>query len=708
MRWPYDAHVDSVTAWGVVATGVAVAGIMVTVLAALDGSHPHFRWWWPTGWMLIPAGITAVGVFIATVPLRHTGDADEDASGDRQIITASPGSFLLGKGARLKARDIFVVPSPPAVHDEESVSLGRPLSSVKDPFDLEVHRPLQIEGQLHDDLPPYIPRSHDRTLATVVAEALAGHNQLAMLVGESSTGKTRALWESLDPLREVGGWRLWHPIDPSRPEAALAALGHVGPRTVVWLNEAQFYLEPARIGEQVAAKLRELLRSTDCRPVLVLGSLWPDHWSTLTTYSEPDQHAQARELLAGRHIHVPDSFTDLSEAQLAQASAADARIAAAAARSNDRRIAQYLAGVPTLLDRYRVSRPAARALIHAAMDARRLGHGPHLPLPLLAEAAAGYLTDEEWHEAGEHWLEHALNYATKACKGIPGMLTAIRSRPGEPKPNRPHYRLADYLEQYGAKTRGRICPPASFWHAVMTHVTTVPDLLALGNSARDRNRLQIADGLYRLASGLDPAASNAHFYLWTNLHEYDKADEIACSAKAAGYHGLSIGPILEFMGDSTGDGEAVMPEEEMDSFCSFIVVADEKVPEALSIVMARRPKDVGESGPSIRLVSGGKPGDAEVNVLVQALQDPERFEEAEFLARNAADSGSPCSLHILSAFREFIGDHVGAERLRREAADAGYRNAFGVMLRRYNPKDGVRQYIRRFGLQPDGSVCEPW
>ena len=82
---------------------------------------------------------------------------------------------------------------------------------------------------------------------------------MVMLVGSSSTGKTRACWEAVQRL--PAGWRLWHPIDPDRPQAALAELKQVGPRTVVWLNEAQFYLMPERegLGERIAAGLRTLL-----------------------------------------------------------------------------------------------------------------------------------------------------------------------------------------------------------------------------------------------------------------------------------------------------------------------------------------------------------------------------------------------------------------------------------------------------------------
>ena len=122
-------------------------------------------------------------------------------------------------------------------------------------------------------------------LGQVVRAAADGRSGIAVLVGGSSTGKTRACWEALALLRDQDPpWRLWHPIDPSRPDAALQELEGVGPRTVVWLNEAQFYLDPAEagLGERVAAGLRELLRDPGRAPVLVLATMWPEFWDTLT------------------------------------------------------------------------------------------------------------------------------------------------------------------------------------------------------------------------------------------------------------------------------------------------------------------------------------------------------------------------------------------------------------------------------------------
>ena len=311
---------------------------------------------------------------------------------------------------------------------------GRLLAEVTDPFALEVHRPVQPDAPQPGlpALPAYVAREHDTELERVVAAAAEGGSGIAVLVGGSSTGKTRACWEALRLLRDrPEPWRLWHPIDPSRPEAALRELPSIGPRTVVWLNEAQFYLDVAAdgLGERIAAGLRELLRDPGRAPVLVLATLWPQHWDTLTARpaAGADPHAQARELLAGRDITVPAAFTAGQMRRLP--AAGDPRLALAAGAAEDGQVIQFLAGAPELMARYRNAPPAAAALISAAMDARRLGMGVALPLAFLEAAAPGYLTDTDWDGLGEDWLEQALAYTAAPCKGIRGPLARIRPRP---------------------------------------------------------------------------------------------------------------------------------------------------------------------------------------------------------------------------------------------------------------------------------------
>ena len=400
---------------------------------------------------------------------------------------------------------------------------GRPLEEVRDPFALEVHRPVQPEEPRSGlpELPAYVPREHDQVLAQVVRAAAAGRGEIAVLVGGSSTGKTRACWEALHLLRDEPGWRLWHPIDPTRPDAALRDLPRIGPRTVVWLNETQFYLAAADggVGERVAAGLRELLRDPARAPVLVLATLWPQYWDTLTARPADggDSHAQARELLAGHDIPVPAAFTPAQAGQLA--GSGDARLALAARLAADGEVTQFLAGAPELLARYRNAPPAAAALISAVMDARRLGMGAGLPHAFLEVAAPGYLTDSQWDALGEDWLEQALAYAAVPYKGARGPLTRIRPRPAASRAARsgprdggaqpaggpgsvtegPLYRLADYLDQHGRQYRQDLIPPPEFWSAAAAHARP-GDQATLGDAAHDR-------GLYRDAAQLHKNAT---------------------------------------------------------------------------------------------------------------------------------------------------------------------------------------------------------
>ena len=400
---------------------------------------------------------------------------------------------------------------------------GWPLSEVRDPFALEVHRPVQPEDAPPGlpALPRYVPREHDEVLGQVVRAAAGGRSGIAVLVGGSSTGKTRACWEALQLLRgQDPPWRLWHPIDPSRPHAALAELAGIGPRTVVWLNEAQFYLDTANgLGERVAAGLREPLRDPARAPVLVLATLWPQYWDTLTARPPggDDPHAQARELLAGHDIPVPAAFTPAQAGQLT--GSGDARLVLAALSAPDGQVTQFLAGAPELLARYRHAPAAAAALISAAMDARRLGMGAGLPQAFLEAAAPGYLTDDQWDALGEDWVEQALAYAAVPCKGARGPLTRIRPHPAASRAPRsgprdsgeqlaggpggitggPLYWLADYLDQHGRQHRKGQIPPSEFWAAAAAHASPA-DQAALGDAAHAR-------GLYRDAAQLHKNAA---------------------------------------------------------------------------------------------------------------------------------------------------------------------------------------------------------
>ena len=399
-------------------------------------------------------------------------------------------------------------------------------------------------------------RAHDEKLARVAQAAAEGHSGIAVLVGGSSTGKTRACWETLQIIKDSAvanaPWRLWHPIAPSYPEAVLKHLPNVAPHTVIWLNEAQLYLNTPK-GEEVAAALRELLRDGKRAPILVLATLWLEHWSNLTTppgFIGSDHHPQTRQLLADCDISVPSAFSETQLRDLANAD--DPRLIQAASHASGGQVAQYLASAPELLSRYMYALPGPKALIHAAMDVRRLGVGDLIPLSFLVAAAAAYLTDREWDSLKDDWLVCSLEQICEPGKGAIAPLTLIHPRPERSSvPNKTTYRLADYLNQHSHHTRRTIIPPLGFWDACET-LTDRVELRELGSAAEARGVLRNAARLYRRAAGLgdakaaarlvkrlnqlDPETSNTVWGLVDNvsLSEIDAVTELVRALAVAG------------------------------------------------------------------------------------------------------------------------------------------------------------------------------
>jgi hypothetical protein len=298
---------------------------------------------------------------------------------------------------------------------------------------------------------------------------------MVVLVGSSSTGKTRACWEAVHPLADRG-WRLWHPFVPTRADAALADLVHAQPFTVVWLNEAQHYLGASEVGERIAAALHRRLTERDRRPVLILGTLWPEYanrYADLPSVDTSDPHSRVRELLANRTISVPETFSPSAlRAAAAFAEDGDRLLADALSRASaDGRKTQDLAGAPELLRRFEHCSPAARAVLEAAMDARRLGAGLDLPHAFLTDAAIDYLEESDYTHLSEDWTATTFVELTRPVHGKQAPLRRIADRPKRRKPSTsecpavpeppgsPAFRLADYLEQHGRARAGSTAHP---------------------------------------------------------------------------------------------------------------------------------------------------------------------------------------------------------------------------------------------------------
>ncbi|MZD56572.1 hypothetical protein GTX07_22440 [Streptomyces sp. SID5606] len=544
---------------------------------------------------------------------------------------------------------------------------GRPIGEWE-PHALEVHPAGPGSGSPGwRMLPGYVPRPHDEVLADAVRAAAGGFSRIVVLVGTSSTGKTRACWEAVQPLA-AEGWRLCHPFAPTRAEAALEKLARVAPRTVVWLNEAQHYLGDRTVGERIAADVHDLLVSPERGPVLVLGTLWPDYlkqYTALPVPGEVDLHSRVRELLSGCTVKVPDEFDAGALASAAAlARGGDALLGDALRRTRaDGRVTQDLAGAPELLRRYEHASPAARALLQAAMDARRLGVGLHLPQTFLTSAAPEYLSQADYDDLTDDWAERAYAELAEPVHGKQAPLRCTIPRPPRRPPTlsstmptpvhppaAPVFRLADYLEQHGRTTRNHCCPPASFWHAAQSFLTHPDDLYNLATAAEARNRLQIAHHLDHRAA--DHGSTTALVRLALLRKRTGDREGAAALLQHAADRGSTDALVrLAGMRQGAGDREAVDTLSEQ--------AADRRDTDALEH-------------------------------LAGMLDEAGDRERAEALYQRAAQHGSITALRRLAMMREAAGDRKASEALARQAAEHGSTDAL-VSLAVEREKAGERE-----------------
>jgi hypothetical protein len=606
-----------------------------------------------------------------------------------ETVAALARALGLDAGALLELRRAACTalePRPGQLEPGPGVPIGQ-----CDPLDLEVHPAGEDRGAAKV-LPGYVRRAHDEALARVAGQAADGRSALAVLVGSSSTGKTRACWEAIQPLA-AAGWRVWHPVDPTRADAALAALGGVGPRTVVWLNETQHYLDA---GEALAAALHALLADPGRGPVLVLGTLWPEYdraYARQPPTGAPDPHARTRELLAGRRIMVPDSFDDTAMRDARRlATSGDRLLAGVLGREHGGRVAQYLAGAPELVRRYQTASAEAKALLHAAMDARRLGVGPHLPLGFLAGAAPGYLHPDAFDALADDWLEQGLAQLAEPVHGGVAPLRRVRERPRYDPPGAesaaanaargPLYRLADYLEQHGRRERWANCPAASFWHAAHSQLSDVGDLNRLGDAARRRHRLQWADALFRRAADAGDARALtqlAEARLRNGDHE--GAESLALLAADAGY----TKALIELAEARLRNGDNDRAE------ALFRRAADAgNITAPIELARLRERAGDREEAKRLALRAVDASGIVQLITIARTWDRAGDRESTEALLRHVSDAGYTAALIELARLREKAGDRQEAEALLRDAADAGDTAAL-IELARLREKAGDRQ-----------------
>lgn len=411
----------------------------------------------------------------------------------------------------------------------QGVVLGKPISG-QDPAALGVHASITV----HDEttLVPYLARDHDERLRETLQQASTSDRaSFVLLVGTSCAGKTRTLYEAATAVLPD-----WHLIAPNSDSKLAQVLMHGIPaRTVVWLDELQDRLPVTPSGITAAKAIAELL-DTEVGPILVAGTLWPTNHATMRARPDPTAAAAGAGaipdlLTRATVVRVPDTFTD-TDLQ-GQSAVDDPRIRQAIDTATHtertgpgRMITQVLAGGTQLIHRLNPPdgtfaadeySPAAKALLHAAGDLRRVGMPNPLPRWALDGAAPGYLTPPD-HRPVDQWVPSALEEVIDAARhddpltgvrdhdhhqhGVPALTPHWAIGPtGEPLEA---FDLHDYLHQDHLARHRQTATQPSLWAALTSHVHPRHLALALAEAAQDRGLLTAAIALTR--SAFDPRA----------------------------------------------------------------------------------------------------------------------------------------------------------------------------------------------------------
>ena len=230
-------------------------------------------------------------------------------------------------------------------------------------------------------------------------------------------------------------WWLVHPTGPGQVAALAAA---PPPRTVVWLDELQRYLD----GEHglTGGLVRALLGPPGL--VVIIGTLWPDRYAAYTACPAPAALTRTRGN-ARCWTWPRSSASARSSARRSRTGPAPPPPVTGGCRSRLEAagygLTQTLAAAPQLVARWedaRAADPYAWAVLTAALDAARLGARAPLSAEFLRAAAPGYCTGAQQAEAPDNWFEQALAYATEKLHGAAAALTppgpAWARSPGTP------------------------------------------------------------------------------------------------------------------------------------------------------------------------------------------------------------------------------------------------------------------------------------
>ena len=308
---------------------------------------------------------------------------------------------------------------------------------------------------LDRDLPAFVSRDKGREIASWMSRASESGGFL-VLCGDSSVGKTRLLYETARQVLPnfvvlvpgTGNGALVNSISKAKLRRP--------PKLIVWLDELQRFLDgpflaPGSTRITANAVWRLLGAPT---PVVVLGAMWREHARELTKL-DPDMpgrycYPKAADILRDGRVRLEMLKTFSDEERDRAGKLPDPRLKVAL-DDPVYNVTEVLAGAPQLVARYELASEEQRAVLDAAIDARRLGIHALLPGTLLGALARGYLSTLH---PDDSWQDPALAELARPDHATTPLILLLNQEKSEEL----GYTVADYLEQYGRQQRKELFP----------------------------------------------------------------------------------------------------------------------------------------------------------------------------------------------------------------------------------------------------------
>ncbi|MEU4427594.1 hypothetical protein AB0F81_43800 [Actinoplanes sp. NPDC024001] len=535
---------------------VIVTALVGAVTNVFTGILPK-EWTWAEDWKLMGSVLAALVLLLVILTVvQH-----------RRGAAAAPPGPVIHRAEVVYTAPVTGAPHPPRRHPAPDwpARLPRLGDVANQPLALRVHQAIPLPGndagQHHEVAPapwwrpPWWkpgaeharrpPSGPDPALPTFVARDVQPEVQawmrqarrdggMLVVVGDSSVGKTRLLYEVVRA--ELGDITLLAP-DLGNGDMVNDLAERIAddtlPPLLVWLDELQRFLPGPYLTPGstpiTPATVRRLLDAAT--PVVIVGTLWPAHATELRALDTdasggPAQprHPGAYDVLSDERLHdVPlESFSEAERIATVALAPSDPRLGRALA-VRDFNVTETLAGAPRLIRRYQQARGPAQAVLHAAVDARRLGIQAPLTAELLCACARGYLTTAHPDDSA---LERAIIELTE-----PEPATApLRQEYDAERRRVLGYSVADYLLQQVSRQRRTAPVPAVTWQALVDHPHSPEDRRRLALSADNRRLYGHARSLLRqCADDGDPQAGERLVRL---LVEQDDVDGLRSEARS--------------------------------------------------------------------------------------------------------------------------------------------------------------------------------